>query len=190
MIRQTGGLAVGAISTRSSSAASALRDRVGQRNDSELLAVDTDQANFGGVDFAVDPLLLVQSYCGFSIMIKKIIKAATTQRPFARRDLLRRRASKVSRRHRAEILAAAGAHGHRVQPPAPYRRRSADKAAFAGYVPEFYRLFSHCANRSPRAARPPAACPPRPARRTPWWRSVIVSTTACTGASHNGIAPA
>jgi hypothetical protein len=43
-----------------------LGDRFRQGDDSELLAVDTDQAYFRGVDFAVDPLLLFQGYCRFS----------------------------------------------------------------------------------------------------------------------------
>src|SRR5690242_2556385 len=44
-----------------------LAERLGQRNDAELLAVHPDQSYFRGVDFAVQSLmLLVQSYVRFS----------------------------------------------------------------------------------------------------------------------------
>ena len=71
MIRQTGGSAVGGISTRSSSAVFGPRQRFREGNNAELLTVATDQAHLGGGDFAVDSLMLVESYCLFSNDDKK-----------------------------------------------------------------------------------------------------------------------
>jgi len=70
MIRHTGGLAIGAISTRSSCRFGP-RPGVHQGNNSELLTVFTNQADFGSGDFRVDPLMLVEGYCLFSNGDKK-----------------------------------------------------------------------------------------------------------------------
>ena len=44
---------------------------VDQGNDSELLTIFTNQADFGGGNFRVDPLMLFESYCLFSNVDKK-----------------------------------------------------------------------------------------------------------------------
>ena len=56
MIRQTGGLAMGATSTRSRSSPRAIVERFGQRLDPELLAVGVDQAHLSGTNAVVDPV--------------------------------------------------------------------------------------------------------------------------------------
>ena len=47
------------------------RQRVREGYDADLLAFDTDQADFGGVDFAVDPLLLCPELLSILQSIKK-----------------------------------------------------------------------------------------------------------------------
>ncbi len=47
------------------------RPGIRERNNSELLTVFTNQADFGSGDFRVDPLLLFEGYCRFSIDDKK-----------------------------------------------------------------------------------------------------------------------
>ena len=58
MIRQTGGSALGATSTRSSSCSRAMCQRFGQGLDPELLSVGTDEEDLAGADAVVDPDLV------------------------------------------------------------------------------------------------------------------------------------
>ena len=60
MIRQTGGFALGATSTRSSSCSRAMCQRLGQRPHPELLAVCGDQQHLAGPDAVVDPGFVVR----------------------------------------------------------------------------------------------------------------------------------
>src|SRR5689334_8977805 len=139
-----------------------LRHRFVERDDAELLAFDADQSYFRGVDFAVQSLLLlVQSYARSP---KKDKKRPASRDPGRRAGVIRGRlpppGGAPARRRRAwrRDPCRRGYARPPFQPPAPYRRRSADRAAFGGYVREFYSLFSRCANRSPPAGRPRGAC--------------------------------
>ncbi len=66
MIRQTGGLAVGAISTRSSFRRFGACHCICERDDTELLTFLTNQPDLGRVDLAVDPGCFFLGYCQFS----------------------------------------------------------------------------------------------------------------------------
>ena len=97
--------------------------RIGERNDAELLAFHADQSNFGGVDFAVDPLLLCpELLCTLHVKIKNgraprnpPAPAATNANGAVATSSLEARKQGIEG-HRAQILAAAGTHGHLWQP--------------------------------------------------------------------------
>ena len=63
MIRHTGGLALGATSTRSSSSSRAIGERLRQRLDPELLALGADEQDLAGPNPVVDPGVV----CGYVI---------------------------------------------------------------------------------------------------------------------------
>ena len=103
MIRQTGGFGRRRDLDQVELGGFRLRNASAQRHDAELLAVHADQADFGGVDFAVDSLLLlVQSYCAISMKDQKTSRAsrdagASISGLSASRPPRWRRASKASR---------------------------------------------------------------------------------------------
>src|SRR5215472_4569517 len=140
---------------------------VRNRYDANLLTVLTNQANLGGGDLAVDSLRTFLGYWALLLFMK--------DRPcFPLLVSLARPSGAMPPQPGDERQRLPGAWppdprqcGY-ARPPfapaSPCRPGSAGTAASAGYVLEFYKLFSRCANRL-RPENPLSEASPRPPRR-------------------------
>src|SRR6185295_16711275 len=111
MMRQTGGLAVGAISTRSSSAASALATA----SASVTMPSCSPSSPTSRISAAlISPLIrcALSWAIAYSPSEKKRDRAPHAATLVTRRDLLAKAREQGVHGHRPQILAAAGTHGH------------------------------------------------------------------------------
>src|SRR5687768_10532964 len=145
------------------------RQRLRERNDAKLLTFHTYESNLRRVDLAVESLmLLVESYVTSFMGRQKTAMPPPPRRARLRMLRCKSSTSDAPRPPAGSAPARRPGDGPRdprrrgyarppISPAAPYRRRSSDREAFAGYVPEFYRLFSRFANRRRRVIRRPSA---------------------------------